>query len=70
MLPFLWGYMLLHGAEAKGWEHKKINAAKRQKNQQGFGNLTGLRGKKSEFSAGEAVKSRRSEIPEKGNAEM
>lgn len=45
MLPFLWGYMLIHGAEAKGWEYKKINAAKRQKNQQGFGNLTGLKGK-------------------------
>lgn len=36
--------MLTNGTETKGQEYKQINAAKKQKNQQGFGSLTELGG--------------------------
>lgn len=60
--------MLTNGTETKGQEYKQINAAKKQKNQQGFGNLTELGGG-FEFRTGKAVNIRKAKIPEKGNAD-
>lgn len=55
--------MPIQGAGARGQEHRQINAANRENNRQGFGNLTVL-GEKIRIQACEAVK-----ILEKGNAE-
>lgn len=45
MLLFSLGHRLINGTETEDQEYKQINAAKKQINQQGFGNLTGLGGK-------------------------